>query len=102
MTEIIYLVVGLVVGYVGGRASQMRQNKSGSSSLNQQRAAEQQKQLDRIMTGFGPDEEITNDRVEQMLGVSDSSVGRYLEELEKSGKLRQVGNTGRGVIYKKV
>ena len=42
---------------------------------------------------------ITNDEVEKMLKVSDTTAGRYLEELEKRGRIKQVGKTGRGVYY---
>ena len=45
---------------------------------------------------------LTNTNIEQMLGVSDATATRYLEELEKEGKVRQVGKTGRGVVYEKV
>ncbi|MEK7170284.1 MAG: FaeA/PapI family transcriptional regulator [Patescibacteria group bacterium] len=45
---------------------------------------------------------LTNTHIEQMLGVSDATATRYLEELEKEGKVRQVGKTGRGVVYEKV
>ena len=40
---------------------------------------------------------LTNNHIEQMLGISDATATRYLEELEKEGKVRQVGKTGRGV-----
>lgn len=42
---------------------------------------------------------ITNNDVEKMLGVSDATATRYLDELEKEGKIRQVGRRGRGVFY---
>jgi len=44
---------------------------------------------------------ITNKDVEKLLGVSDATATRYLDELEKKGLLRQVGDTGRGVFYEK-
>lgn len=42
---------------------------------------------------------ITNDETEAMFCVSDSTAGRYLDELEKEGKLKQVGKKGRGIYY---
>lgn len=43
---------------------------------------------------------ITNDDVENMFcGISNDTARRYLDELEKEGKLKQVGETGRGVHY---
>lgn len=94
-----YLIIGLVVGYLIGK------NHSkiipGSNALNQQRAEEKQKYLNQILASFSFDDEITNDRVERMLGVSNTSAERYLDELEKAGKLRQVGRTGRSVTYRR-
>jgi hypothetical protein len=43
---------------------------------------------------------ITNNEVEDILGLSDASATIYLDELEKSGDIEQVGDTGRGVWYK--
>jgi len=46
-------------------------------------------------------EQIANNEVEVLLGVSDATATRYLEELEKEGLLEQVGNTGQSVYYKR-
>src|SRR3989344_542111 len=40
---------------------------------------------------------LTNNHIEQLLGISDATATRYLEELEKEGRIRQVGKTGRHV-----
>ena len=42
---------------------------------------------------------ITNDEVQKLLGVSDATATRYLDELEKQGKVKQVGEKGRFVYY---
>ena len=42
---------------------------------------------------------ITNNDVEKLLGVSDATATRYLDELEKQGKIKQIGKTGRAVYY---
>lgn len=108
MSKIIYVAFGFLVGVVFAKwrfESQMRANTALSSDnnvVNQQRVEEKQKHLDQIMVSFNSDEEITNDKVEHLLGVSDTSAERYLDELEKSGKLTQVGRTGRSVTYKKI
>jgi len=39
--------------------------------------------------------------VENLLLVSDATATRYLDELEKEGKIKQVGKTGKGVFYEK-
>lgn len=42
---------------------------------------------------------IANNDVQILLGVSDATATNYLEELEKEGKIKQHGDTGRGVFY---
>lgn len=42
---------------------------------------------------------ITNDEVQKLLGVSDATAERYLNELEKQGKIKQIGKTGQSVYY---
>ncbi len=44
---------------------------------------------------------LTNNDVEAMLGISDATATRYFDELEKEGKVRQVGKTGRHVHYER-
>lgn len=45
---------------------------------------------------------VANNDIEALLGVSDATVTRYLDELEKEGRIRQVGRTGRHVYYEKI
>lgn len=42
----------------------------------------------------------TNDDIQELLDVADSTATRYLDHLEKAGKITQIGDTGRGVHYK--
>jgi len=60
-----------------------------------------EKKLAKILTLFAKQTEITNNQVEKLLHVSDATATRYLNELEKRGKLTQHGTTGRGVKYTK-
>ena len=41
----------------------------------------------------------TNDDIQALLEVSDATATAYLQELEKEGRIRQVGDTGQGVYY---
>ena len=60
------------------------------------------KKLDAVMTLFGKRSGITNDEVEKFLHVSDATATRYLSILEKEGKVRQAGRTGKSVSYVKI
>ena len=57
--------------------------------------------LEKIMTELNKRSKITNDEVEKLLHVSDATATRYLSELERQGKIKQVGKTGKAVTYAK-
>lgn len=44
--------------------------------------------------------ELSNADIREALGFSERSVARYMEELERAGKVEQIGNTGRAVTYR--
>lgn len=44
--------------------------------------------------------ELSNSDIREALGISDRSVIRYMDELEKEGRVEQKGDTGRGVTYR--
>lgn len=60
------------------------------------------KKLDRVMTLFLKKSKITNDEVEKFLHVSDATATRYLSQLEKENKIKQVGKTGHAVSYSRI
>jgi predicted HTH transcriptional regulator len=60
------------------------------------------KKLDKIFNLFAKRTSITNDEVEKFLHVSDATATRYLSILEKEGKIKQSGKTGKGVSYSRI
>lgn len=60
------------------------------------------KKLDKILEAVTKHGSITNDQVEKLLHVSDATATRYLTRLEKEGKLKQEGKTGKSVKYLKL
>ena len=60
------------------------------------------KKLEKIMGMFLKQANITNDDVEKLLHVSDATATRYLEQLERGGKVRQNGRTGKPVSYSRM
>ena len=60
------------------------------------------KKLDKIMTLFLKKSKITNDEVEKFLHISDATATRYLSQLKKEGKIKQVGKTGKAVSYSRI
>ncbi len=61
-----------------------------------------QKKLDKIMELLNTKDKVSNADVEKLLRVSDATATRYLSALQKQGKIRKVGKTGRSVFYAKV
>ena len=41
-----------------------------------------------------------NEEIREVLGVSRQSVARYMTELERAGRVEQMGEIGRGVVYR--
>jgi len=54
----------------------------------------------KVLALFERQESVSNDDIEKLLGVSDATATRYLSELEREGKITQIGKTGRGVEYR--
>jgi len=44
--------------------------------------------------------ELSNAKIRETLGVSSRTAVRYLDELEKKGKVEQVGKIGHAVTYR--
>jgi uncharacterized protein YfkK (UPF0435 family) len=67
--------------------------------INPEQIKQRQEHLDKVMEMAKEKNQITNDEVQRVLGVSDATAERYLQELEVLGKLVQVGEKGRQVFY---
>ena len=102
MEWIIGLVAGFVVGYLFGKGSGKSAGQPQGGVVYSTEDAEKKKEnLGRIEEFIVGKDKFTNDDIQSYLGDSDTTVGRYLDELEKSGKIKQVGDTGSGVFYTK-
>jgi len=81
---------------VGVLAETEEERKIG---LIEMQAREKAENKSKILDYFKTHEKVSNNDVENALGVSDATATRYLDELEKEGKIRQVGKIGTGVYY---
>jgi len=70
-------------------------------NLIQKQAKEKAEHKQKILEMFASKDKIVNDDVQRLLGVSDKTVQRYFNELQSEGKIKQSGETGRGVFYTK-
>lgn len=105
---IIIAIAGIVLGtYLGrrqktGKESSPFNNAQGKEGLIEKQATEKAAHKQRILEFFDSHPTAANNDIENLLGVSDATATRYLDELEKEGKIRQVGKTGKFVHYEKI
>lgn len=103
MPQIIIFIIGVAVGGVGvwlflGK----RKEKSGGAGIVGKQAEEKKQNKKAILEILKTQHPLTNNHIEQLLGISDATATRYLDELEKEGLVRQVGRTGRHVYYERI
>lgn len=73
-----------------------------TADATQSRSEDRTQNITSVLNLFNGRMEITNNDVEELLGVSDSTATNYLQELEDAGKIRQIGTVGRHVRYRRV
>jgi predicted HTH transcriptional regulator len=115
MSQTILIIIGAVIVALlltrKGRKNVLRQAQDKlvgicSTALDQtvRKSANKERALafikERARSTSSGQGETTNAELREHLGVTDRSVVRYLDELEKEGKVEQVGNTGRSVTYR--
>ena len=86
--------LGLIVGGVIFAVKSKSENNFWSKQA--EKKEENKKQILDLMQNK---QKITNNEVEQLLKVSDSTATRYLDELEQEQKITQIGITGQSVYY---
>lgn len=89
------LIIGILIGY------SLAKRRGGLSAARDAVARRKEEAKGRIMELFAGKEEIANDDVERLLGVSDATATNYLSELEEEGKIVQIGTVGRPVRYRR-
>lgn len=98
------VIISLAVGFAAGYALRGRAQPAppvSNEQANEGREAIQkriQKRKSRIMERAHTQGRITNDDVEDMFCISDTTASRYLSELAEEGHLTQKG-AGRGTYY---
>lgn len=64
--------------------------------------AEQNINTEELRAYIRPTLDAVRGEVEKLLRISDATATRYLDILEKEGKIRQEGKTGKYVVYVKI
>lgn len=92
---------GLVVQFLNRPSGSKGARKKRKKGLIEQQARKKQEHKKRIRDALQIKSALTNNHLEQLVGISDATATRYGDELEKEGYVRQVGKTGRHVYYQK-
>lgn len=102
MKLIIIFVLGLIAGGVGVWLIFKFKSRGKKLGLVEKQKREKEQGKEAILGILETQTPLTNNQIEQLLGISDATATRYLEELEKEGRIRQVGQTGSGVYYERL
>ncbi len=103
MDYVVWAVIAVVGVAIGVYFSRLRSGQVGrrgrAESLIDTQAAEKVQNKAKIMQFVRERGQIQNNDVEKVAGVSNATAERYLNELEKEGKLTQHGTIGQNVHY---
>lgn len=90
------LIIVAVVGIALGMYIARRKANTGFIAKQMEQKSENKQKILAFVQEHG---KIQNNDVEKLAGVSNATAERYLDELEKEGKLTQHGVIGQSVFY---
>lgn len=90
------LIIVAVIGIALGMYITRRNSNTGFIAKQVEQKAENKQKIIAFVQEHG---KIQNNDVEKLAGVSNATAERYLDELEKEGKLTQHGEIGQSVFY---
>lgn len=98
------VVTGLIIGLFLWRKknSSLNADKNNNDELQgivKDRSDQMEKNLAKALEFIVDKKKITNDELQSYLNISNATAARYLEELEKRGRLKQIGETGKYTYY---
>ncbi len=99
--EIILVLVVVGMGFWVWYLMHKKAKDKEMPELMRLQAEKKQEHKQKILELLCQKERIANDDVEGLLSVSDATATRYLDDLEKEGKIRQIGDRGGYVYYEK-
>ena len=90
------LITVAIIGIALGMYIARRKANAGFIAKQMEQKTENKQKILAFVQEHG---KIQNNDVEKLVGVSNATAERYLDELEKEGKLTQHGVIGQGVFY---
>lgn len=89
----------LIIVALAGIALGMYLARRNKSDLISEQAEQKSENKRKILESVQTNGKIQNNDVEKLVGVSNATAERYLDELEKEGELTQHGSIGQNVFY---
>jgi len=111
MGQILLFIIALVIIIIGFALVMSRREagKHGTSTKEEfvgicksavETASQKEARKQKLLAFLKEKEELSNSEIRKALGVSSRTAVRYLDELEKEGKVEQVGKIGHAVTYR--
>ena len=111
MSQILLFIISLVIIIVGFVlvVSQREAKKHGTSTKEEfvgicasavETASQKEARKESALALLRERGELGNSEIRAMLGVASRTAVRYLDELEREGKVEQVGRVGHAVTYR--
>lgn len=101
MVPAFFFLLGFLVGAFAAYTLMRRKHSvSGIAVHAEKQHNEKQVRKAKIVEFLKEKGAAANDDIEALLGVSDITATRYLQELENEGRVEQVGSSGRYVSYR--
>ncbi|NQV93072.1 winged helix-turn-helix transcriptional regulator [Candidatus Kaiserbacteria bacterium] len=99
METLVLIIVGVLGVGVGMSLGHKDSGKRLGNFINKERSPQKGRRKKMLLKHIKDQGELTNSEAQVLLGVSDTTIVTYLDELEEEGKVVQVGESGRGVYY---
>lgn len=101
MAIILSFFAGILIGaFIVYLLLGWKKTSGGIAEYTEQRSSKKQNGKEKIITALREKGTITNNDVEKLLNIADSTATSYLQELEREGRIEQIGTQGRFVHYK--
>ena len=99
MTQIILIIIGIAI-VVLLLFRRTRESAAGICAAALDQTVRKNANKEKVLKFIREKGKTSNEEIREHLEVSRRSVVRYLDALEREGKVEQVGDIGRGVIYR--
>ena len=96
---IILIIIGLVI-IILLLVRRTREQIVGICKSAVETASQKEARKQKALALFEEGKELSNAEIRKALGVSSRTALRYLDELEKEGKIEQVGKIGHAITYR--